>query len=328
MTTNADGSVNTAGINTFADSVVAFLRTVRLQRRRHRLRVPDVERRTRATRSTSRSPTRAGPACNAGYAVLMKTLREKLDAAARRRRQVLHAHRRRARLRLAAARHGDLPGHAVPRLHQHHVLRPARRVEQVRRPERGALRRRQGRRAGRRRASTAPTRGIGYLNTDWAYHYFRGSMQAGRINIGVPYYTRGCTERHRWHERAVGHGAPTTTAARPAPHEPRAATARSASTTSGTTWTPTAARSRPARTRCGTPRTWRTASPATTSPRTASPGATDRRLTGTYARNYNSTLVAPWLWNAHEEGLPVHRGRAVDRRQGRLRGRTRASAAS
>lgn len=33
--------------------------------------------------------------------------------------------------------------------------------------------------------------GIGYLNTDWAYHYFRGAMQAGRINIGVPFYTRG-----------------------------------------------------------------------------------------------------------------------------------------
>ncbi|MFT4927463.1 MAG: GH18 family chitinase/chitodextrinase [Phenylobacterium sp.] len=33
--------------------------------------------------------------------------------------------------------------------------------------------------------------GIGYLNTDWAYHYFRGAMPAGRINIGLPYYTRG-----------------------------------------------------------------------------------------------------------------------------------------
>src|SRR6266545_3640955 len=29
--------------------------------------------------------------------------------------------------------------------------------------------------------------GMGYLNTDWAYHYFRGAMQAGRINIGLPY---------------------------------------------------------------------------------------------------------------------------------------------
>nr|WP_086938938.1 glycosyl hydrolase family 18 protein [Thaumasiovibrio occultus] len=38
---------------------------------------------------------------------------------------------------------------------------------------------------------TAAYGGLGYLNTDWAYHYFRGSMPAGRINIGVPYYTRG-----------------------------------------------------------------------------------------------------------------------------------------
>lgn len=32
---------------------------------------------------------------------------------------------------------------------------------------------------------------IGYFNTDWAFHYMRGAMQAGRINIGIPYYTRG-----------------------------------------------------------------------------------------------------------------------------------------
>jgi chitinase len=35
--------------------------------------------------------------------------------------------------------------------------------------------------------------GMGYLNTDWAYHYFRGAMPGGRINIGVPFYTRGWT---------------------------------------------------------------------------------------------------------------------------------------
>ncbi|TWG83549.1 chitinase [Cellulosimicrobium cellulans J34] len=34
-------------------------------------------------------------------------------------------------------------------------------------------------------------KGIGYLNGDWAAHYFRGAMQAGRINLGVPFYTRG-----------------------------------------------------------------------------------------------------------------------------------------
>ncbi|ENY73466.1 chitodextrinase [Aeromonas diversa CDC 2478-85] len=33
--------------------------------------------------------------------------------------------------------------------------------------------------------------GIGYLNSAWAAHYFRGALAAGKINIGVPYYTRG-----------------------------------------------------------------------------------------------------------------------------------------
>ncbi|MGY4013418.1 glycosyl hydrolase family 18 protein [Aeromonas molluscorum] len=32
---------------------------------------------------------------------------------------------------------------------------------------------------------------IGYLNAAWAAHYFRGAMAAGKINVGVPYYTRG-----------------------------------------------------------------------------------------------------------------------------------------
>lgn len=32
---------------------------------------------------------------------------------------------------------------------------------------------------------------LGYLNIDWAYHYFRGVVPAGRINVGLPYYTRG-----------------------------------------------------------------------------------------------------------------------------------------
>ncbi len=39
--------------------------------------------------------------------------------------------------------------------------------------------------------STEQYKGTGYLNTDWAYHYMRGALQSGRINIGVPYYTRG-----------------------------------------------------------------------------------------------------------------------------------------
>ena len=39
--------------------------------------------------------------------------------------------------------------------------------------------------------STPQYDGLGYLNTDWAYHYFRGAMPPGRINMGVGFYTRG-----------------------------------------------------------------------------------------------------------------------------------------
>ncbi|MCB5197426.1 chitinase C-terminal domain-containing protein [Deefgea sp. H3-26] len=31
----------------------------------------------------------------------------------------------------------------------------------------------------------------GYLNIDWSYKYFRTALAGGRINIGLPYYTRG-----------------------------------------------------------------------------------------------------------------------------------------
>ncbi|GII84012.1 hypothetical protein Ssi03_20020 [Sphaerisporangium siamense] len=32
---------------------------------------------------------------------------------------------------------------------------------------------------------------IGYMNGDWAYHHLRGAMQSGRINLGLGYYSRG-----------------------------------------------------------------------------------------------------------------------------------------
>ena len=39
--------------------------------------------------------------------------------------------------------------------------------------------------------TTSQYQGIGYLNTAWAYQYFRGVFSPGQINIGIPYYTRG-----------------------------------------------------------------------------------------------------------------------------------------
>ena len=39
--------------------------------------------------------------------------------------------------------------------------------------------------------TTAQYQEIGYLNTAWAYQYFRGAFAPAQINIGIPYYTRG-----------------------------------------------------------------------------------------------------------------------------------------
>lgn len=118
---------------------------VRLQRRRHRLRVPDHhEGRGQPARldPVQRPPGRSGQELRR---VDEDPAREARPGV-RRRRQALPAQRRRPLVRLSAARHGDLPGPEVPRLRQHHVVRPARRLERVRRPERLPVRRRQGRR--------------------------------------------------------------------------------------------------------------------------------------------------------------------------------------
>ena len=206
MTTNADNSVNTAGINTFADSVG---------------RVPPA--RTASTASTSTTSTRrrmtnAGnpldfaqsnarrAGLNESYPVLMKTLREKLDAAAA-------TDGKYYLLTVAAPSSGWLLRgmenfQATQYLDYINImsLRPARRLEPVRRPERRALRRRQRRRTRRswNVYTAAQYDGIGYLNTDWAYHYFRGAVQAGRINIGVPVLHPRLQGRHRRHQRPVG----------------------------------------------------------------------------------------------------------------------------
>ncbi|GIH69354.1 chitinase C-terminal domain-containing protein [Sphaerimonospora thailandensis] len=135
--------------------------------------------------------------------------------------------------------------------------------------------------------------GIGYLNTDWAYHYFRGAMQPGRINIGLPYYTRGFKNVNGGTNGLWGTAPGTTCPAG-----------------SGLTSCGDGA--------VGIDNLWHDLddngkeSPAGSNPMwhaknlekgilgdyLASYGLGDATLTGTYTRNYSSTLTAPWLWNS------------------------------
>lgn len=191
MTTNADNSVNVAGINTFADSVVTFLR-------QYGFDGADIDYEYPSSMKDSGNPDdfaisnarRAGLV--ASYQVLMKTLREKLDAAA-------VQDGKHYLLTIASPSSGYL----LRGMEVFPVTQYLDYVNVMSYDLHGAWNQHVGPNAalfddGRDSElvtwnyyQTAQYQGLGYLNTDWAYHYFRGAMQAGRINIGVPYYSRG-----------------------------------------------------------------------------------------------------------------------------------------
>jgi GH18 family chitinase len=93
-----------------------------------------------------------------GYTALTKTLREKLDPAG-----------------AVDGRHSLLP---VAPPSSGHLLRGTETFQVQKYLAAGVC-------------STARYGGTGCLNTDWACHYVRGSTPAGRINIELPYPTRG-----------------------------------------------------------------------------------------------------------------------------------------
>ena len=190
MTTNADGSVNQTGINTFSNSAVAFIR-------QYGFDGVDIDYEYATSMNDAGNPNdfpisnarRGG--LNASYVVLMKTLREKLDAAGEQ--DGTHY-----LLTVAAPSSGYL-------LRGMEVYESAKFLDYVNIMSydlHGAWNQFVGPNAAlfdngedsellAWNAYGGAFENIGYLNTDWAYHYFRGSMPAGRINIGVPYYTRG-----------------------------------------------------------------------------------------------------------------------------------------
>ncbi|MCQ4166249.1 glycosyl hydrolase family 18 protein [Tahibacter harae] len=191
LTVTANNQVNQAAIDTFADSAVAFVR-------RFGFNGVDVDYEYATSMNDAghpldwsvSNPRRA--ALMRGYVALMKTLREKLDAAS--------AQDNKYYLLTVAA---PASGYLLRGMETYQVTQYLDYVNIMSYDLHGAWNQFVGPNAalyddGRDAElaswnvyTTSQYANIGYLNTDWAYHYFRGALPAGRINIGVPYYTRG-----------------------------------------------------------------------------------------------------------------------------------------
>ncbi|MCW8217506.1 chitinase C-terminal domain-containing protein [Streptomyces griseolus] len=297
MATNADGSVNQRGIDTFADSTVAFLK-------KYGFDGVDIDYEYPTTMKDAGNPLdhtlanarRAGLV--KGYSALMKTLREKLDRAS--------AEDGTHRLLTVAA---PSSGYLLRGMETFQVQKYLDYVNIMSYDLHGAWNEYvgpnaslfdDGKDAELAQAgvySTSQYGGTGYLNTDWAYHYFRGSMPAGRINIGLPYYSRGFKNVQGGTNGLWGKAATTDCPAG-----------------AGLTACGDGA--------VGIDNLWHDLddngkeSPAGSNPmwhaKNLEKGVVgdyvtqygfpaDTTLTGTYVRNYDSTLVAPWLWNAQKK---------------------------
>ncbi|SMC16362.1 chitinase [Andreprevotia lacus DSM 23236] len=189
MTTNADGTVNTAGINTFADSVVAFLR-----------QYPafdgiDIDYEHPSTDTEAGAPadfTLSQPRLKGlmtSYKQLMQVLRQKLDTAAVQDNKYYF---------LSIAGSGS--GWVLRGEENLPVLQYLDFVNVMSYDLHGTWNQYvgpnsalfdDGKDAELIAGAAYQYQNIGYLNVDWAYHYYRGAMQSGRINMGIPYYTNG-----------------------------------------------------------------------------------------------------------------------------------------
>ncbi|MEE1751460.1 chitinase C-terminal domain-containing protein [Streptomyces sp. SP18CS02] len=297
MATNADGSVNQAGIDTFSDSAVAFIK-------KYGFNGVDIDYEYPTTMKDAGNPLdwqlsngrRAGLV--KGYAALMKTLREKLDRAGA-------ADGRHYLLTVAAPSSGyllrgmetfqmqkyldyvNIMSYDLHGAWNEHVGPNASLFDDGKDSELAA--------AGV--YSTSQYGQTGYLNTDWAYHYFRGSMPAGRINIGLPYYTRGFKNVQGGTDGLWGK-APATTC----PAGAGLTKCGDGAVGIDNLWhdKDTAGKESPA----GSNPMWHAKNlekgvVGDYVSRYGFPAST--RLTGTYVRKYDPTLVAPWLWNAEKK---------------------------
>ncbi|CZF86196.1 chitinase C-terminal domain-containing protein [Grimontia marina] len=307
MTTNADGSINHAGIQKFADSAVEMMR-------KYKFDGLDIDYEYPTSMAGAGNPYDKDfmeprrPYLWASYQELMRVLREKVDIASE---QDGHHYM----LTIAAPSSGYL----LRGMETFDVTKYLDYVNIMTYDLHGAWNDHVGHNAALFDTGkdselaawnvygTSQYGGIGYLNTDWAYHYFRGSMPAGRINIGVPYYTRG------WQGVTGGENGLWGKAALPNQSECQPGTGEGEKNNCGhgaigidNMWHDTDPKGNEMG--AGSNPMWHAknlehgifgtyASAYKLDP------ANDPQdvLKGTYQRNYDSVAVAPWLWNAEKQ---------------------------
>ncbi|MBD0710660.1 MULTISPECIES: glycosyl hydrolase family 18 protein [unclassified Streptomyces] len=315
MATNADGSVNQAGIDTFADSVVGFL-----DRYKDAFDGIDIDYEYPTALPKTGNPSdwnvsdarRKGLA--AGNTALMKTLRARLDKAG--------TDRSRYYLLTSAA---SASGHLVRGYDAGQALRYQDFVNVMSYDLHGSWNNFVGPQAplyddGKDNELSAA--GIydtarnpefdktGYFNVDWAYHYYRAALPPSRINLGIPYYTRG------WQNVTGGTDGLWGTSALADQNQcqpgtgPQSGAANAQACGNGAVgidniWHDLGGAGQEVAS--GSSPLWHAKNlqnnitPGYLGSYGVDPSTADGRLKGTYVEKYDATLKASWLWNAEKK---------------------------
>ena len=291
-TTNADGSLNSAGMNTLADSMVAFLRQYRF------FDGIDIDYEHPTTNNEAGNPLDFAlskprlAGLMKSYNVLLERVRTKLDAAAVADKKYYmltiagsaSAWILRGEENLSGLKYLDYASLMSYDLHggwNQYVGPNAALFDD-------------GNDAELRAGNAYQFAGIGYLNVDWAHRYYRGALQAGRINLGVPYYTRGWKNvtggtNGLWGTTALITN--TTTCAGVKSCGEGAVGIDNLWHDLDTNGQPVPGGGNPL---------WHALNleKAIVGDYLDAYKVTDKTLRGVYAPNYSATMAAPWLWNA------------------------------